>query len=105
MLGIRDDHVRERLLRSNELTLQKAVDIIKAAEQTQQQVKFMTAGEDSVNLLHKQRSERAQQPLEMNHRKCLISALRTGYLRIKEILDDARTGRVCYRMRKLWHDT
>lgn len=64
VLGIRDDHVRERLLRTNELTLPKAVNIIKAAEQTQQQVKFMAGGEDSVNLLHKQRSERTQQPLE-----------------------------------------
>ena len=33
-----------RLLRFNDLTLQKAVDIIKAAEQTEQQVKYMKDG-------------------------------------------------------------
>jgi hypothetical protein len=38
-LGIRDDKVRERLLRTDGLSLKKAVEIIKAAEQTQQQVK------------------------------------------------------------------
>ena len=32
VLGIRNDHVRERFLRLNALTLQKAVDTIKAAE-------------------------------------------------------------------------
>ena len=30
VLGIRDDKMRERLLRLNDLTLQKAVDLIKA---------------------------------------------------------------------------
>ena len=30
VLGIRDDKIRERLLRLNDLTLQKAVDLIKA---------------------------------------------------------------------------
>ena len=42
VLGIRDDKFRERLLRTEGLTLKKAVEIIKAAEQTQQQVKQMT---------------------------------------------------------------
>ncbi len=42
VLGIHDDHVREHLSRLNELTLHKAVDTIKAAEQTQQQVKLMS---------------------------------------------------------------
>ena len=35
--------MRERLLRYNDLTLQKAVDLIKAAEQTEHQVKLMGA--------------------------------------------------------------
>ena len=51
VLGIRDDHVRESLLRLNDLTLQRAVNTIKAAEQTQQQVKLMSTGEDLVNTL------------------------------------------------------
>ena len=54
VLGIRDDKVRERLLRYNELTLQKAVDLVKAAEQTEHQVKLMRGGESSVvNALRK----------------------------------------------------
>ena len=39
VLGIRDNRVRERLLRLNDLTLQQAVDQIKSSEQTQQQNK------------------------------------------------------------------
>ena len=41
VLGIRDDNTRERLPRYNDLTLQKAVNLIKAAEQTEHQVKLM----------------------------------------------------------------
>ena len=51
VLGIRDDRVRERLLRLNDLSLQQAVDIIKSSEQTQQQVKQMSAGDTLVNAL------------------------------------------------------
>ena len=43
VLGIRDDKMRERLLRYNDLTLQKAVALIKAAKQTEHQVKLMGA--------------------------------------------------------------
>ena len=50
VLGIRDDKIRERLLRCNDLTLQKAIDIVKAAEQTEQQVKNMK-DENQVNSL------------------------------------------------------
>ena len=54
VLGIRDDKMRERLLRLNDLTLQRAVDLIKAAEQTEQQVKLMSGnpgGTANVNTL------------------------------------------------------
>ncbi len=57
VLGIRNDHVRERFLRLNDLTLQKAVDTIKAAEQTQQQVKLVSIGEDFVNTLRRTQQE------------------------------------------------
>ncbi len=57
VLGIRNDHVRERFLRLNDLTLQKAVDTIKAAEQTQQQVKLVSTGEDFVNTLRRTQQE------------------------------------------------
>ena len=43
VLGLRDDKVRERLLRINDLSLLKAVDICKAAEQTSQQLKMMNS--------------------------------------------------------------
>ena len=44
VLGLRDDKVRERLLRVNNLTLSKAIDVCKAAEQTSQQLKMITSG-------------------------------------------------------------
>ena len=44
-------------MRLNDLTLQKAVDTIKAAEQTQQQVKLMSTGEDFVNTLRRTQQE------------------------------------------------
>ena len=56
VLGIRDDKMRERLLRYNDLTLQKAVDLIKAAEQTEHQVKLMGASAN-VNVLKQGRSK------------------------------------------------
>ena len=56
VLGIRDDKIRERLLRFNDLTLQKAVDLIKAAEQTEHQVKLMGAS-STVNALNQGRSK------------------------------------------------
>ena len=43
VLGIRDDKVREQLLRVTDLTLQKALDICKMAEQTSQQLKMMSS--------------------------------------------------------------
>jgi hypothetical protein len=39
--GIRDAKVRERLLRDNKLTLEKALDIVRAAESTTAQMKEM----------------------------------------------------------------
>ena len=53
VLGIRDDRLRERLLRSNALILQQAVDQIKSSEQTQQQVKDMIGGDSLVHALQK----------------------------------------------------
>ena len=52
VLGIHDNHVCERLLRLNDLTLQQAVAQIKSSEQTQQQVKEMT-GDSLVHALQK----------------------------------------------------
>ena len=68
VLGIRDDKMRERLLRYNDLTLQKAVDLIKAAEQTEQQVKLMGTNV-SVNALNQVRSKRNRPPTPSRARK------------------------------------
>ena len=46
VLGVRDEKVRERLLRINDLALSKAIDICKAAEQTSQQLKLIATGTD-----------------------------------------------------------
>ena len=55
VLGVRDDKVRERLLRVNDLTLSKAIDICKASEQTSQQLKLIASGtEESVGAVRTQ---------------------------------------------------
>ena len=48
VLGIGDDKVQERLLQVTDLTLQKAIDICKAAEQTSQQLKMMSSTSEEV---------------------------------------------------------
>ena len=56
VLGIRDDNTRERLPRYNDLTLQKAVTLVKAAKQTEHQVKLMRVSAN-VNALKQGRSK------------------------------------------------
>ena len=41
VFGVRDERVKERLLRESDLTLQKALDICRAAEATKEQVQAM----------------------------------------------------------------
>lgn len=62
VLGVRDEKGRERLLRVNDLTLSKAIDICKAAEQTSQQLKLIASGtEESVGAVRtQQRNEPPQ---------------------------------------------
>ena len=50
--------MRERLLRTYGLTLKKAVEIVKAAEQTQQQVKLMSGQEVLVNSIKHNKNDR-----------------------------------------------
>ena len=57
VLGIKDDKVRERLLRTDGLTLKKAVEIVKAAEQIQQQVKLMSGHELLVNSIKQNKDD------------------------------------------------
>jgi len=47
VFGIRDVAIKERLLRDPDLTLQKALDICRAAEASRQQVRAMTAATDT----------------------------------------------------------
>ena len=55
VLGVRDEKVRERLLRVNDLTLSKAINICKASEQTSQQLKLIASGtEESVGAVRAQ---------------------------------------------------
>lgn len=59
VLGILDDKMRERLLWLNDLTLQKTVNLIKATEQTEQQIKLIggnPSGNANVNVQHLDRN-------------------------------------------------
>ena len=55
VVGIRDSKIKERLLRDSELTLERAIDICKANEAAQAQMKVLTGGENSasVNMIRK----------------------------------------------------
>ncbi|XP_061193379.1 uncharacterized protein K02A2.6-like [Saccostrea echinata] len=62
--GIRSDSVRSRLLRTPELTLEKSVEICRATEATENQMKLMTesgASTEGVDLIKKQKSKREMQ--------------------------------------------
>ena len=54
-MGIRDSKIKERLLRDSELTLERAIDICKANEAAQAQMKVLTGAENSasVNMIRK----------------------------------------------------
>lgn len=63
VLGVRDEKLRERLLRVNDLTLTKAVDICKASEQTSQQLKLITSGaEESVGAVKTEPPQNTRRP-------------------------------------------
>ena len=55
VVGIRDCKIKERLLRDSELTLERAIDICKANEAAQAQMKVLTGAENSasVNMIRK----------------------------------------------------
>ena len=60
MLGLRDDKMRERLLRINDLTLEKAIDICKVLEQTSAQLQAMQIGTyDVVSYVRKRQTHHA----------------------------------------------
>ena len=55
VVGIRDSKIKKRLLRDSELTLERAIDICKANEAAQAQMKVLTGAENSasVNMIRK----------------------------------------------------
>ena len=67
VFGIKDVPIKERLLRDPELTLQKTLDICRAAESSRQHVRAMTSQEPEVNIIkhgrHKYQHAAGKQPL------------------------------------------
>ncbi len=61
-------------MRLNDLTLQKAVDTTKAAEQTQQQVKLVSTGEDFVNTLREHDKKTAVEKVNNRERQDIETA-------------------------------
>ena len=106
VLGIRDDKMRERLLRLNDLALQKAVDLIKAAEQTEQQVKLMSGnpgGTLNVNSL-KQGSGKNNNRFKKTHQKREVSRHLCGRSGTKHPKKNCLAfGQKCHRCGNLNH--
>ena len=63
VLAVREEKRRERLLRVNDLTSTKAIEICKASEQTSQQLKLITSGtEESVGAINTEPPPNTQRP-------------------------------------------
>lgn len=81
VLGVRDEKIRERLLRVNDLTLTKAIDICKASEQTSQQLKLITSGtEESVGAVNTEPppSTRRQRDPPLHRPECRFCGYQHG---------------------------
>ena len=81
VLGIRDDKMRERLLRLNDLTLQNTVDLIKAAEQTEQHVKLMggnPGGTANVNALKQGSGKKVKTTIDLRFKKTVSDPARSS---------------------------
>ena len=75
VLGLKDDGMRERLLRVNDLTLGKALDICKAAEQTSVQIHEMQissrdSSHESVGVVKQQQSRSTTGTDRSNNESC-----------------------------------
>ena len=72
VLGCPDRQVQERLLREADLTLQKALDVCRAAEATKQQIKSISADSAAINLVRGQTHahDSKQQSTTPCDRKC-----------------------------------
>ena len=81
VLGVRDEKIRKRLLRVNDLTLSKAIDICKASEQTSQQLKLITSGtEESVGAVNTEPPPNTQRPLDplLYRQECRFTGYQHG---------------------------
>ena len=57
MLGINDEKMRERLLRINDLSLEKVIDICKAAKQTSAQLQVMHGDMQDMSFVKKRHNQ------------------------------------------------
>ena len=65
VLGLNDDKMRERLLRITDLSLEKAIDICKAAEETSAQLQVMHGDMKNVSVVKKRQNR--NQPKRTSH--------------------------------------
>ena len=65
VLGLNDNKMRERLLRITDLSLEKAIDICKAAEETSAQLQVMHGDMKNVSVVKKRQNR--NQPKRMSH--------------------------------------
>ena len=76
VLGVIDDHVREHLLRVMDLTLEKALEISRAAEATQSQLKQMQNIQEVNELRSKnERTSNEKFSGKTVHRRMAVSTL------------------------------
>ena len=66
VVGVKDDTVRSRLLRESALTLQKTVDICRAAEVSSSQISALKSSETSIHGLEKRKGGKSQEYRDEN---------------------------------------
>ena len=66
VLGLCDHKMRERLLRMNDLTLEKAIDVCKASEQTSAQLQVMQGATQDVSFVRKRQMRQTARPPPIN---------------------------------------
>lgn len=74
--GIRDDQVRSRLLRENELTLKRAEEICRAAELSELQLKLIKSDEDSICSVNASNTKHDQPQFKNSSMSCTYCGLR-----------------------------
>ena len=70
VFGICDARVKERMLRESDLTLQKALDIVRAAESTKEKMKKMSREATSIDQIQSSGSRRSNTLESSGKRSC-----------------------------------